>query len=248
VIIEQVWVGKERLDLRLPANLPPGARAFRFQFTALSLAAPERIRFRYKLDGIDRDWVDADTRRTAFYHEIPPGDHRFHVIACNSDGVWNEAGAVFAFSLAPHFYQTLWCYGLCAIAVAAAGWGFHRHRMKRAHDRFSLVLAERNRIARELHDTLAQGFAGIGFQLEARRNPPEGCARPGQAAPGSGVEHGAAQPDRSAPFGHEPALGRFGEWRPGQRSGGDGAADDRGPASGTGVNNARDARGTAAPD
>ena len=167
VLVEQVWVGKQRLDPRSPARLSPGAREFRFQYTALSFTAPEKVLFKYKLEGLDDKWVDAETRRIAFYNEIPPGDYRFRVIACNSDGVWNEAGAVFAFALAPHFHQTAWFYALCGLMTVVAGWSFHRHRMKQARAQFSLVLAERTRIARELHDTLAQGFAGIAFQLEA---------------------------------------------------------------------------------
>jgi len=167
VIVEEVWVGKERLNARAPAKLSPSAREFRFEYTALSFAAPEKVKFRYKLEGLDDKWIEAGTRRVAFYNKIPPGNYRFRVVACNSDGVWNESGAMFAFFLAPHFYQTQWFYGLCLAALMASGWGLHRHRMKRAHERFSLVLAERSRIARELHDTLAQGFAGIAFQLEA---------------------------------------------------------------------------------
>jgi signal transduction histidine kinase len=133
----------------------------------LSFAAPEKVLFKYRLEGLDKTWVNAETRRVAFYNEIPPGDYRFRVIGCNSDGVWNEMGATFAFALAPHFYQTIWFYALCVIAVGFAGWSFHRQRMARARAQFSLVLAERTRIARDLHDTLAQGFAGIAFQLEA---------------------------------------------------------------------------------
>jgi signal transduction histidine kinase len=167
VLVEKVWVGKQQLDPQLPAKLSPGAREFRFQYTALSFAAPEKVRFKYKLEGLDDQWVDAESRRLAWYNEIPPGDYRFRVIACNSDGVWNESGAVFAFALAPFFYQTSWFYALCVLATVIAGWSFHRHRMKQARAQFSLVLAERTRIARELHDTLAQGFAGIAFQLEA---------------------------------------------------------------------------------
>src|SRR5213075_1756874 len=91
----------------------------------------------------------------------------FRVIACNSDGVWNESGAEFAFALAPHFYQTAWISVACGLVLVASAWSFHRRRMKQAHAQFALVLAERGRIARDLHDTLAQGFAGIAFQLEA---------------------------------------------------------------------------------
>jgi len=167
VLVEQAWVGKQKLDPRSHARLSPGTREFRFQYTALSFTAPEKVRFKYKLEGLDDEWVEAETRRVAFYNEIPPGEYRFRVIGCNSDGVWNEAGAAFAFSLAPYFYQTAWFYALCGLAIVVAGWSFHLRRMKQAQAQFALVLAERSRIARELHDTLAQGFAGIAFQLEA---------------------------------------------------------------------------------
>ena len=93
--------------------------------------------------------------------------YRFQVAACNADGIWNETGASFAFSLAPHFHQTVWFYALCAVAASLAAWSLHRLRLRQARDEFALVLGERNRIARDLHDTLAQGFVGIAFQLEA---------------------------------------------------------------------------------
>ncbi|MBI4660175.1 MAG: hypothetical protein HY735_15150 [Verrucomicrobia bacterium] len=167
VLIEQVTSSHRALDLTSSAKLAPGSRELTFHYTALSFLAPKKVRFRYKLEGIDADWIEAGTRRLAFYNELPPGGYRFRVTACNNDGVWNDAGASFAFTLAPHFYQTNWFYALGALAVALAAWSFHLHRMRRAQAQFSLVLAERNRIARELHDTLAQGFAGIAFQLEA---------------------------------------------------------------------------------
>lgn len=167
VHIEKVLVRNSPIDLARPAQLGPQSREFRFQYTALSYVAPERVRFRYRLEGLDPDWVEAETRRFAVYNELPPGNYRFRVIACNNDGIWNEAGASFAFSLEPHFYQTVWFYLLCGAGVGVAGWTFHRARMRRAQAQFSLVLEERIRIARELHDTLAQGFAGIAFQLEA---------------------------------------------------------------------------------
>ena len=167
VLIEQVYAGNQSFDPLLPAKLPPSAHELRFYFTALSLAAPEKVRFQYKLEGLDDQWVDAETRRTAVYNQLPPGNYEFRVRACNNDGVWNESGAAFAFSLAPQFYRTTWFYCFGAAIILIAAWGFHHRRMKLAHDKFSLVLAERSRIARELHDTLAQGFAGIGFQLEA---------------------------------------------------------------------------------
>jgi ligand-binding sensor domain-containing protein/signal transduction histidine kinase len=167
VLIEQVFADNRLLDSREPIQLPPHARELRFDYTALSFVAPEKVRFRYQLEGLDDKWVEAQTRRVAVYNQLPPGNYRFRVQACNNDGVWNEAGAALAFSRAPHFYQTGAFFGFFAAALAAGAWGFHRHRMKRAQDKFMLVLTERSRIARELHDTLAQGFAGIGFQLEA---------------------------------------------------------------------------------
>ncbi|HYT60390.1 MAG TPA: two-component regulator propeller domain-containing protein [Haliangiales bacterium] len=167
VFIEQVYAGGRSLDPRLPARLRPTARELRFHYTALSFVAPEKVRFQYKLEGLNRDWVDAESRRVAFFDKVPPGDYRFRVRACNNDGVWNEAGATFAFSLAPHFYQTAWFLAFALAALAAIVWTFHGRQMKRAQTQFALVLAERNRIARDLHDTLAQAFAGIGFQLEA---------------------------------------------------------------------------------
>lgn len=167
VLIEQFYLGDKALELKKPLRLAPGSRELRFHYTALSFAAPEKVQFRYKLEGVDSDWINAGTRRVAFYNEIPPGTHRFRVIACNSDGVWNEQGAQLAFVLEPHFYQTFWFYAICAVVVGMTGWTWHWRRMQAAHAEFSLVLAERSRIARELHDTLAQGFAGIAFQLEA---------------------------------------------------------------------------------
>jgi len=167
VLIERVSVSNRDLDLTHAAKLAPGSQAFTFHYTALSFLAPEKVRFRYKLEGVDQNWVEAGARRVAFYNKIPPGNYRFRVAACNNDGVRNEQGAAFAFSLAPYFYQSYWFYTLCALAVGLAGWSFHWRRMRRAQAQFSLVLSERNRIARDLHDTLAQGFAGIAFQLEA---------------------------------------------------------------------------------
>src|SRR6185436_133694 len=165
VLIEQVYADNQRVDSRDGLKLPPSARELRFHYTALSFVAPEKVRFQYQLEGLDDKWVEAETRRVAVYNQLPPGNYQFRVRACNNDGVWNEAGAGFAFSRAPHFYQTAGFFVFIAVAMAAVAWGFHRSRMNRAHNKFLLVLAERGRIARELHDTLAQGFAGIGFQL-----------------------------------------------------------------------------------
>ncbi|HYE75042.1 MAG TPA: histidine kinase, partial [Blastocatellia bacterium] len=132
----------------------------------LSFIAPQRVAYKYKLEGFDQDWIDAGTRRVAYYTNIPSGNYRFRVIAANNDGVWNEVGTQFDFYLKPHFYRTWWFYSLCLVGLALVGIGWYRARVRRIEKQFSAVLAERNRIAREIHDTLAQGFAGISVQLE----------------------------------------------------------------------------------
>jgi signal transduction histidine kinase len=103
----------------------------------------------------------------AAYTNIPPGRYRFRVIAGNADGVWNETGASFEFRLRPHFHQTWWFYGLVVMAVGLAGLGLHRVKVRQVEAEFAAVLAERTRMSRELHDTLAQGFAGIAIHLDA---------------------------------------------------------------------------------
>lgn len=148
-------------------KIPPGDGKLEFHYTGLSFVAPEKVQFRYKLEGFDRDWVTAGTRRIAYYTNIPPGNYQFKVTASNNDGLWNPTPTVLRFYLTPYFYQTFWFYGLCTIAVGLLVWTFYRVRMKHLNARFMAVLGERSRIARELHDTLAAGLAGIVMQLEA---------------------------------------------------------------------------------
>src|SRR5207247_887400 len=103
-------------------------------------------------------WVDAGTRRVAYYTNIPPGDYRFRVQATNSDGLWSRSDAVFAFRLAPHFHQTMWFYALFAAGLLAAASLLYRARLARLRAQYVTVLSERSRVARELHDTLLQGM------------------------------------------------------------------------------------------
>lgn len=167
VMIERVLVDHEQIDAIANAELAPGKGKFEFHYTGLSFVAPEKVRFKYKLEGFDKSWVDAGTQREAVYTNIPPGSYAFRVIACNNDGVWNETGTAFSFYLKPHFYQTYLFYTLCAANAVLIGLGLYRLRVKHIEAQFSAVLGERNRMAREIHDTLAQGFAGISLQLEA---------------------------------------------------------------------------------
>src|SRR5262249_49343762 len=119
VHVEQVIADRMAYGPSGQLALPPLVRDLAIDYTALSLVAPEKNLFRYKLEGRDRDWEDAGTRRQAFYTDLAPGNYRFRVIASNNDGVWNEEGATLAFSIAPAYWQTNWFLALCAIALVA---------------------------------------------------------------------------------------------------------------------------------
>lgn len=152
----------EASELRIPA----GHAHFQFDYAGLSFVAPQKVHYRYTLEGFDRGWTDAGTRRVAYYTNIPPGRYTFRVQAANNDGVWNATGTALEFDLRPHFYQTLWFYALLLAAVAVMVTLLVRQRVRLAEHEFTAVLGERNRIAREIHDTLAQGYVGISVQLE----------------------------------------------------------------------------------
>lgn len=143
-----------------------GHNHFQFDYAGLSFTAPQKVRYRYMLEGFDHQWTEAGARRSAYYTNIPPGNYTFRVQASNNDGVWNTDGAAFAFTLRPHFYQTIWFYILLAALAAGVVVLLLRLRLLRAEREFRAVLAERNRIAREVHDTLAQGYVGVSVQLE----------------------------------------------------------------------------------
>jgi signal transduction histidine kinase len=165
-------------DLKVPA----GHNHFQFEYAGLSFVAPQKVRYRYKLEGFDHDWTDAGARRTAYYTNIPPGHYTFRVKAANNDGVWNTGGTALEFQLLPHFYQTVWFYLLLALAAVGVVLLALKLRLLRAEREFRAVLGERNRIAREIHDTLAQGYVGISVQLEVlsellRHNKAEKAAK-----------------------------------------------------------------------
>ena len=147
-------------------QIPAGHVHFEFDYAGLSFVAPQKVRYRYKLENFDPGWTEAGARRTAYYTNIPAGHYTFRVQAANNDGVWNDEGAALTFELRPHFYQTLWFYALLIFVVVGAVALVQRMRLKRAEREFNAVLGERNRIAREIHDTLAQGYVGISVQLE----------------------------------------------------------------------------------
>jgi ligand-binding sensor domain-containing protein/signal transduction histidine kinase len=173
-VIEQVRVDGEVVAAAAPhVELAPGKSRFDFYYAGLSFVAPEKVRYRYKLEGFDRDWVDGGDRRVAYYTNLGPGEYRFLVLASNNDGVWSRTPATFAFRLAPHFYRTYWFYALVLVCAALMAWQIYALRLRQVRARFGAVLQERNRIAREIHDNLAQEILGISVQLEivARQMP-----------------------------------------------------------------------------
>jgi signal transduction histidine kinase/ligand-binding sensor domain-containing protein len=177
VVIRSVLVDQRAYLSAGPIELSEATRSVRIDYTAPSLAAPERVRFRYKLDGADDGWRDAGTERSVRYANLHPGAYTFRVIASNGDGLWNDVDATVTFALRPAFYQTPWF----VLLVSAAGLGAlslllfarvrqltHKER-KRLEQRMEVRLSERTRIARELHDSMLQGFQGLMFHLQAVR-------------------------------------------------------------------------------
>lgn len=131
VVIQTVSIDHRAVHPAASVDVPPGRGEMEFGYTALSFVDPSKIRFRYRLDGYDSDWVDAGNRRTAYYTNIAPGHYTFRVIAANNDGVWNRTGASFSFYLQPHFYQTTWFYSLSGLGVVILGVGLYGFRIRR---------------------------------------------------------------------------------------------------------------------
>jgi ligand-binding sensor domain-containing protein/two-component sensor histidine kinase len=151
--------------------LPPLLRDLQIDFTALSLGAPEKILFRYKLEGRDSDWQEVTSRRQAFYNDLPPGNYRFRVIASNNNGVWNEAGTYVDFAIAPAYYQTIWFRVSVVILLLLLLGALYQLRLRQVarmvRGRMEERLEERERIARDLHDTLLQSVQGLILKFSA---------------------------------------------------------------------------------
>ncbi len=152
-------------------TLPAATANIQIDFAVLSLADPGRVRARYRLEDFDRDWVDAGARRQAFYTNLPPGKYRFRVVGANNDGVWNTSGAAFEFEIPPTFVQSAWFLLLCCGLAVALLWALYRLRVAqiahRIRSRLDERAKERERIARELHDTLLQGVQGLVLRFQA---------------------------------------------------------------------------------
>jgi ligand-binding sensor domain-containing protein/two-component sensor histidine kinase len=167
VTVERVVVNGVSRRAAEIGTLPAGPNNLEFSYTGASFITPLRISFRHMLEGLDNDWVEAGSRREAFYTNLPPGRFRFRVVACIPDGTCRENVAAVNFSVAPHLYQRAWFLPLCLSALGLVGVGLYQLRIRRLREQFNLILTERGRIARELHDTLIQGFSGITMALQA---------------------------------------------------------------------------------
>jgi signal transduction histidine kinase/ligand-binding sensor domain-containing protein len=145
-------------------NLPALTRSLRFNYSALDLSTPQRVRMRYRLEGVDKEWQNDDGRRSAFYLNLGPGKYRFLVNARNEGGDWNPSDAAMEFTIAPAWFQTRWFLALCAIAASLIVWFFCWLRMQQVSkamaSRFDERLSERTRIARNFHDTILQTIQG----------------------------------------------------------------------------------------
>jgi signal transduction histidine kinase/ligand-binding sensor domain-containing protein len=164
VRIEAIIADGRNYTTVAPARLPPLRRQVEIDYTALSYKFPRKVLFRYKLEGKDADWHDAGVRRQALYNDLRPGNYRFRVVASNDAGVWNEAGAAIDFSIAPAWFETRAFALAVVLAVLLAGWALHRLRVRQIarimNARFDERLAERTRVARDIHDTLLQTVQG----------------------------------------------------------------------------------------
>lgn len=169
-----------RLAGDLAHVLAPRVERLRFDFTAPALGLPERVRFRYRLDGFDHDWIDAGALRSATYTNPGPGTYRFEVQALNEDGVAGPVAAMPTLLIQPAFTQTRWFIALCALATVLTAWWLYRWKLRRVQrawqGRMEARLGERERIARTLHDTFLQSLQGLILQLDAMT---------GRLAPGS---------------------------------------------------------------
>ncbi len=178
VVLESITVDDANATEDAAPDAPPDQEAQRslhvaaghervaFHYAGLNFAAPSKVHYRYQLEHFDRQWINAGTRRTAYYTNIPPGRYRFRVEASINGGIWSERAADISLVIAPHYYQTWWFYTLIVLLLALIAWQLYLYRLRQVELRFNAVLGERGRIAREIHDTLAQDIVAISVQLD----------------------------------------------------------------------------------
>ena len=168
--IESATVDRKSLQAVDNLKLSPHPRDLQIDYTSPTFLIPQKVKFRYRLDGYERDWHEAGTRRQAFYTDLPPGKYSFRVVASNSDGVWNDSAAKLDLSVTPAYYQTNWFRALCAFIFLALLWAAYQWRVRQMQHQFDMTLearvGERTRIARELHDTLLQSAHGVLLRFQ----------------------------------------------------------------------------------
>ena len=170
VHIEEVMADGKPYEPLNGMHLPPRLHYLSVNYTALSLVAPEKVRFRYKLEGVDPEWREVVNDRTVQYSNLGPRTYHFRVKACNNSGVWNDEGATLEFAIDPMWYETSWFRVVCVTMCLAGVWGMHQLRVRQLAYEFEVRLqervSERNRVARDLHDTLLQSFHGLLLRLQ----------------------------------------------------------------------------------
>ncbi|MGH9405693.1 MAG: sensor histidine kinase [Terriglobia bacterium] len=179
VLIEQVVADGRQVAINAQCRLPPGEGRLEIRFTSPALIEPQQIRFKYRLEGFEKRWSYSQGQRIAYYTNLPPGDYRFRVIAYGGRSTARQAEAGFPFTWRAHFYQTAWFLLVCALCLLSLAWAGFRLHMAQTKARYAAVLAERSRLAREMHDTVIQGCVGVSTLLEAASSlpPPDGTGR-----------------------------------------------------------------------
>lgn len=189
IVINEVLINGRTVPPDRPVVIEPGNGRLEISYSPILLRSQDGVRFRYRLDGFDAEWIDASTRRTASYTNLPPGNYTFHVAAFEVNNPQGISGASLTVAQKPHFYRTLWFLGCCIALVAALVSGIYRLRLWQMKTRFEAVLDERTRLAREMHDTVIQGCASVSALLEALSS----VSRPGNALTQDLVEHARTQ-------------------------------------------------------
>jgi ligand-binding sensor domain-containing protein/signal transduction histidine kinase len=171
----------------VPLVVPPGRGELEFQYEALGFSAPEKERFKYRLEGVDSKWINAGLRRAAYYYNLAPGTYHFQVSACNQDGVWNETGASLSVVLLPHYWQTLWFHGLIVVMTVGGACGLVLYATRKRMQKKVILLEqqqavekERGRIAKDMHDQIGAGLTQIGLlgEFARRASARNDAARP----------------------------------------------------------------------